>query len=61
MNIVGLAHVFSMLWLSGVVCFSISLNENRDPRRIVSETVRRWVKFMVVALTMMLVVQLLSC
>lgn len=49
-----------MLYISGVICFAISLNENSDPRMIVRETLRRWVKFLSLAFVIALVIFLLS-
>lgn len=57
----GLLLLGSMLYLSGVICFSISLNENSSPRVIVRETVRRWVKFLGLAAVLAGIVQILSC
>ena len=31
---VGLIHIASLLYLSGVICLSVSLNENIDPQRV---------------------------
>lgn len=41
----GIIHIFSAIYLSGIISLAVSLNENRAPRRIVRETLRRWVKF----------------
>lgn len=43
----GILYLSSLLYLTGVICFSISLNENESVGRIVRETVRRWIKFLV--------------
>ncbi len=49
-----------MLYLSGVICLSISLNENSTPGMIVRETLRRWVKFLGLTAALAAVVQILS-
>jgi energy-coupling factor transporter transmembrane protein EcfT len=56
----GIVNLLSALYLSAVICFAISLNENRAPARIVREALRRWVKFMLVAVAIGLVVQLIG-
>lgn len=61
MTPIGLLHLGSMIYLSGIICMAVSLNENTDPRVIAKETVRRWVKFLGLTLIIALVVQLLSC
>ena len=60
MTRLGLIHLFSMLYLSGVICFSVSLNENRAPRMIVKETLRRWAKFLGVTLAIAVAVHVMS-
>ncbi len=60
MTMLGFLHLGSMLYISGVICFAISLNENSDPRMIVRETLRRWVKFLSLAFVIALVIFLLS-
>lgn len=57
----GLLNLLSMLYLSGVICLTISINENDHLRPIVGETLRRWGKFLGVALVLMLIVQAFSC
>lgn len=49
-----------MVYLSGVICMAMSLNENDDPKMIVRETFRRWAKFLGLTLVIGLVVYLLS-
>ncbi len=49
-----------MIYLSGVICFSISLNENSSPRIILRETLRRWAKFLGLAAVLAGIVQILS-
>lgn len=61
MTPIGLLHLGSMIYLSGIICMAVSLNENTDPRVIAKETLRRWVKFLGLTLIIALVVQLLSC
>jgi hypothetical protein len=51
----------SMLYLSGIICLSISLNENSSPGTIVRETLRRWAKFLGLTAVLVLIVQGLSC
>jgi hypothetical protein len=41
----GIIHLISALYLSGVLCLAVSLNENRKRGRIGRETLRRWGKF----------------
>lgn len=60
MTTVGLLHLGSLLYLSGVVCLAVSVNENNDARVIIKETLRRWGKFLGVTLVLALVVHLLS-
>lgn len=60
MTHLGLIHLLSSIYLSGVICLAISMNEHRDPRRIVRETLRRWGKFMSLAVVIGIVVTLLS-
>lgn len=50
-----------MIYLSGVICLSISLNENTSPYVIVRETLRRWLKFLGLAALLAGIVQGLSC
>lgn len=50
MTQVGLIHLLSALYLSGVLCLAVSLNDNDRPRRIFREAGRRWIKFLGVAL-----------
>jgi hypothetical protein len=57
---IGLIHILSMLYLSGVICFSVSLNENVQPGRIVRETLRRWLKFSAVSVVLALAIHLMS-
>jgi len=56
----GLLHIGSLVYLSGVICLVISLNENRDPLIILRETLRRWVKFLGLSLLIAVAVHLLS-
>ena len=60
MTQMGIIHLFSVVYLSGVICLAISINQNRDPRRIARETLRRWAKFLGVTLALSLVVFALS-
>ncbi len=50
MTEMGVIHLLSALYLSGVICLAVSVNENHEPRRIARETLRRWAKFLGVAL-----------
>ena len=56
MTQLGVIHLLSALYLSGIICLAVSVGENRDPKRIVRETLRRWAKFLGVALAIALVV-----
>ncbi|MCL5269096.1 MAG: hypothetical protein M1457_00735 [bacterium] len=56
----GIIHLLSLIYLSAVICLAVSVNENRGLRRIVRETARRWLKFMVVILIIAVVVSLIS-
>ncbi len=60
MTSLGLLHIGSLVYLSGVICLVISLNENRDPLIILRETLRRWVKFLGLSLLIAVAVHLLS-
>ena len=47
MTDIGIIHLLSAVYLAGAISLAVSLNENRDPRRIVRQTLRRWwVKFL---------------
>jgi len=59
MNI-GVAYVFSAIYLSLVVAATISINENDTTRRILRETVRRTSKLLLVLLVAGLIVQALT-
>jgi hypothetical protein len=61
MTPLGLLHLGSMIYLSGIICVAVSVNENTDPKVIVKETLRRWIKFLGLTFAIALVVQLLSC
>ncbi len=56
----GIIHLLALLYLSGVICLAVSVNENRKVRRIVRETGRRWLKFLVIVAIIALVVTLVS-
>jgi threonine/homoserine/homoserine lactone efflux protein len=56
----GIIHLLSAFYISGVICLAVSVNENRSPRRILRETLRRWLKFLAGALLIALVVCLLD-
>lgn len=60
MTSLGLTHLASLVYLSGVICLAVSLNENRDPRLIAKETARRWLKFLGLTVIIGVVVQLMS-
>lgn len=60
MTPVGIINLLSALYLSLAFCFARSLNENRDPARIARETLRRWGKFMGLAVAIGLLVQLIG-
>ena len=57
---VGVLHFVSLIYLSGVICLTVSLNENRQLRAIVRETLRRWLKFLALSVVIALAVWLLS-
>ncbi|OPZ01248.1 MAG: hypothetical protein BWZ10_03486 [candidate division BRC1 bacterium ADurb.BinA364] len=56
----GLLHVGSAIYLSAIVAFVISVNDNEAPRRIARETARRTGKLLGGLLAIGLVVQLLT-
>ena len=56
----GIIHLLSAIYLSGVICLAVSVNENDKPRRMFRETVRRWLKFLAVGLAIALLVMLLD-
>ena len=60
MTKLGLLHLASLMYLSGVISLAFSVNENRNPKIIASETLRRWAKFLGVTLVIGLAVLLLS-
>ena len=60
MTQIGILHLGSAVLLSLVICLAVSINEQRDPRRIARETVRRWLKFVGVAAVLGLAVWLLD-
>ncbi len=60
MTHVGVIHLVSLFYLSGIICLSVSLNENRAPKMIIRETARRWAKFLVVTFVIALGVHLMS-
>ena len=60
MTRLGLIHLLSALYLSAVICLAVSLNENDSALRIARETLRRWIKFVGVALALALLVTMLD-
>jgi hypothetical protein len=60
MTKLGLIHLLSALYLSAIICLSVSVNENDSPRRIARETLRRWIKFVGVAAVLAVIVTLLD-
>jgi hypothetical protein len=58
MTTMGVIHLLSAIYLSGVLCLAVSVNENRNPFRIVRETLRRWGKFVVICLVVGFVVSM---
>lgn len=52
MTELGLIHLLSAIYLAGVISLAVSLNENREPHRIVRETLRRWAKFTVIGVAL---------
>ena len=57
---VGWLYLGSLFYLSGAICLAVSVNENSSPRRIVRETLRRWLKFVAMTFIIALIVHLLS-
>jgi hypothetical protein len=60
MTALGVVHLLSAVYLSGVICLAVSANENRTWVRVLRETLRRWVKFLAICLAIALVVGLIS-
>ena len=60
MTNLGVIHLLSAIYLSGVFCLAVSLFENREPRKIVRETLRRWAKLLGVALVIAIVVSFIG-
>lgn len=60
MTELGVIGILSLLYISAVICLSVSINENRDPKRIARETLRRWGKFLGVTVAIGVLVTLLS-
>lgn len=60
MTDIGILHLGSALLLSLLICLAVSINEQREPRRIARETARRWLKFMGVAAVLGLAVWFLD-
>lgn len=60
MTELGIIHLLSAIYLSGIISLSVSVNENRDPKRIVRETLRRWVKFLCFTIGIGVIVWFLS-
>jgi hypothetical protein len=60
MTQLGIIHLASALYLSAIICLSVSINENVALGRIVRETLRRWLKFVVVALVLAVLVTVMD-
>jgi hypothetical protein len=60
MTALGVIHLLSAIYLSGAICLAVSLNENRAPRKILKEALRRWLKFGGLAVLIAIIVTLLS-
>lgn len=60
MTTLGIINFASILYLSAVISFVFSLNENRQPARIAREALRRWLKFMLMTFAIGLVVYLID-
>jgi hypothetical protein len=60
MTQLGIIHLLSAIYLSGVICLAVSVNENDQPRRILRETLRRWVKFLGITLILAFVIAIMS-
>jgi hypothetical protein len=61
MNLEGFMHLTALVFLSGVICLAISLNENRGRREIARKAAALWGKFLGLTLVLAAVVQALSC
>ena len=60
MTTLGIINLASILYLSAAISFAFSLNENREPARIVREALRRWLKFLLMTLVIGVVVFLVD-
>lgn len=60
MTELGVIQILSLLYISAVIAFSVSMNENREPKKILRETLRRWVKLLGVTLGVAVLVTLLG-
>jgi len=60
MTYIGVCHLFSAVYLSFVVSFVISVNDNDDPKRMARETARRAGKLLGGLALIALVVGILS-
>jgi len=60
MTRLGFIYLVSWIYLSAVICLSVSLNEHRAPGKIAREALRRWAKFMGLTIVIAAVVWLLD-
>lgn len=56
----GIIHLLSMIYLAGIICFTYSLTQECELREILKETLRRFLKFMGVAVVLSIIVALLD-
>jgi hypothetical protein len=60
MTPLGIINLLSAIYLSGAISLAVSLNENRAPRLILRETLRRWRKFLLWGLILGALITLIS-
>lgn len=60
MTPLGIINLLSAIYLAGAISLAVSLNENREPRQILRETLRRWRKFLLWGLILGVLITLIS-
>ena len=60
MTQLGIIHLLSSIYLSFIICLAVSVNEHRQARKIVRETLRRWIKLAGLALLIGVIVSFLD-
>lgn len=60
MTELGVIHLLSLVYLSGVFCLAVSVNQNNTPKRALREALRRWAELLGLALIIAIAVSLLS-